>query len=285
MKIGWLANSFDPIGGAEMTDATMIREGEKKHTIIKITPKNNIPKADLYIFSNISKFKEEKILEAIAWKAPYKTPHINYFHDYEMALMEAHPEIIGNAELNIFLSPLHKDTMMKYVNCVIPKNLCIPSPVSPKQFYDMKQQRNEHLYAGHCLPHKGTVALEKWLEEDKERTLYHYGNGKINHPRAMNYKTEPYKKMNELYNTFKHFVFFPQWNEPFGRTVAEAYLTGCKMNVDVNKIGFYSYDWDYSNKKQIAKYLENAPKMFWMAVSHYKLYEFAKKIKGMLWQK
>ena len=54
MKIGWLANTFKPIGGAELTDSIMIKQGLKKHDIIKITPKDKIPPADLYIFSNIS---------------------------------------------------------------------------------------------------------------------------------------------------------------------------------------------------------------------------------------
>lgn len=282
MKIGWLANSFDPIGGAELTDATMLKEGSKKHTIIKITPKDDIPPADLYIFSNISKFKEEKLLEAISWKAPYKTPNINYFHDYEMALLESHPEIISKAELNIFLSPLHRFKMRQFANCTIPKSICIPSPIDPKEFYNKKNPtRNGNLYVGHTQAHKGSEALRQWLIQNPDQTLNHYGAGTINHPRASNHKSLPYKEMADLYNQYDNFVFMPMIAEPFARTVAEAFLCGCQFIGDTSKIGFFSYNWDYSNQKQIAKYLENTPKMFWSAIHNYKVYDLLQTLKVM----
>ena len=284
MKIGWLANTFKPIGGAELTDSIMIKEGEKKHTIIKITPKDICNPAytqvDLYVFSNISKFKEEKLLEAISWKAPYKIPNINYFHDYEITLMETHPEIIHKAELNIFLSPLHRFKMRQFANCTIPKSICIPPSIDTKEFYDKKNlTRSGNLYVGHTQAHKGSEALRQWLIQNPDQTLNHYGAGVINHPRAINYKSQSYEKMADIYNQHKNFVFMPMLEEPFARTSAEAYLCGCQFIGDTSKIGFFSYNWDYSNKKQIAKYLENAPKMFWTAIHYYKLYDIAQKLK------
>jgi len=278
MRIAWLANTFSAKGGAELTDETMINEGEKNHQIIKVSSRDKIPEADLYILSNVSKFSTDQLYDA------YGNDHnfITYFHDYEIALRPEHPQIIGNAKLNIFLSPLHRDTMMKYVNCTIPRSLCIPSPVKSELFHDLKnKKRAGYLYVGHCLPHKGTVALEQWLKEDDKRILNHFGNGTINHERAINDKPMPNIFMNDIYNKFSTFVFFPMWDEPFGRTVAEAYLCGCKMEVNTTKIGFFSYDWNYSDKKAVAKHMDEAPAKFWAAISHYKLYDLAKKIKGI----
>ena len=267
MKIGWLANTFKPIGGAEITDSLMIKAGEKKHTIIKITPKDNIPEADLYIFSNISKFPKDKLKNIYNHK-----PYINYFHDFEISEREDQTEIITNAKLNIFLSPLHKFEMRKFVNCNIPRTFCVPSPINPKQFYDQGNKRKGNIFVGNSnYPHKGISELRNWLDQDKRRILTHYGSGTINHSQTINHKGVAHDQMNDIYNQFSDLVFFP-WIEPFARCVAEAYLAGCKINTNTNTVGFFSFNWDYSNRKEVAKKLENAPKLFWLIVTNHKLY-------------
>ena len=268
MKIGWLANTFKPIGGAEITDSIIIKEVEKKHTIIKISAKEgtHLPNADLYILSNISKFRKDVIAKVTSKN------YINYFHDFEISEREDQTEIITNAKLNIFLSPLHKFEMRKFVNCNIPRTFCVPSPINPKKFYDQGNKRKGNIFVGNSnFPHKGTSALRHWLDQDKKRILNHYGTGTINYPQAINHEGIPHDQMNNTYNQFSTLVFFP-WIEPFARCVAEAYLAGCKIETETNRIGFFSFNWDYSNRKEVAKQLENAPKLFWLLVTNHKLY-------------
>ena len=60
------------------------------------------------------------------------------------------------------------------------------------------------------------------------------------------------------------FLFLPKWKEAFGRTVAEAVLSGCELVCNDN-IGALSYGWD--GRREWAEMLAKAPADFWRIVT------------------
>jgi len=74
----------------------------------------------------------------------------------------------------------------------------------------------------------------------------------------------PYDQLNELFNKHEYFIHLPQNVDPFCRSVAEAYLAGCKLICNDN-VGCLSYDW-FKDRETVRKELKLAAKKFWFHV-------------------
>jgi hypothetical protein len=74
--------------------------------------------------------------------------------------------------------------------------------------------------------------------------------------------------MPEKMSEYSGFIHLPNWTEPFGRVVMEAYLSGCELIVN-DKIGAMSFDWDYSDYDEVKDKLQSSVKKFWQVVESY----------------
>jgi glycosyltransferase involved in cell wall biosynthesis len=215
----------------------------------------------LIILNNTGLFKRSDL----EWIVGTQT-YIKYEHDYSFCkhrhatehdcnvecaqTLNFYTKVFNNSILNIFLSPLHRDVYLKYMDLDLSKIHLQPSPIDVSRFEYAGPKEDIYLAVGEDGWHKGTDLIRKEFPGIK----FIGGNNKI-----------PYEQVPGHYKLAKYFVHKPRWIEPFGRAVAEAYCAHCELIVNRN-IGFLSYDWDYEDRSFVKTRLKRAPKVFWKAV-------------------
>lgn len=267
MKIAWIADYLlkEHLGGAQQTNARMINYGRKLgYEIEEITAKdfNTNIEADLVITNNITKFNINELI-----KLSKRIPTIRYEHDYWCSQMC--PQLYDSTILNIFLSPLHKATSSGFAGRGI-EGVFIPSPIDTEIFNndgDIKRKENTVIWVGSTAGHKGFDLLLKYAKDNPEKKIkiVSFDYTKTDLPENVEFVGERHdKELAKLYKESEEFFHHPQ-HEAFGRTVAEAYLCGCKLNINGN-IGAMSYDWDYSNYDEFKSNVQSENK-FWNTIN------------------
>jgi len=162
-----------------------------------------------------------------------------------------------NAVLNVFLSPLHKQTTEKILKITL-KNFFLLKPlIDTDLFKNHNIKRDiEYLYIGLISEPKGLKEIKAKYKE----TNIHLA-GPIHPDFKLDFGTYhgiiPYDKVPGLMNRAKNFVFLPTWPEPGARVVSEAALCGC--NIISNSKGPLSYNMDLNDPKNFYGIVEN----FW----------------------
>jgi len=276
MRIIWLADftlKTRP-GGAQITNQTMIDYGRKKRKleIVEVDFEEfktfKFQKDDVAIINNIAKINQTSLKKLIL--TIKNIPYIRYLHDYDWVYNDMRDatirEVFDNAKGVVFLSPLHKDSV--FDRKFIPKNfVIIPSPIDTKVYKNLGNPRikNSVIYAGEINTHKGINHLYNYALFHPEKTIDIYGW--IAHPELTNLPPknvhfkdkQSSKKMVDVYNQYEETIHLPIWREPFGRSLAEAVLCGCKP-ITNGKTGFDSYKW---TEQEMIEELNNSPKNFW----------------------
>jgi len=272
MKIVWI-NDHDLLtrkaGGAELTDSFMINYGvdELGFEIRCLRPHElsnvDLDDYDFCVLSNNSAFTNVQRAEILT------RPHIIYCHDAQGWLRiykNICPEIFSRSKLNIFLSPLHKKVFNNPS-----KSICIP-PHMPDYIQDLGRDRekNKVIYIGNVWDGlKGANLLYDYIKMDTQKTFYFYFHrylpfhkerlGSLKNTRMIGYI--PHSQVSEELNSAEYFIHLPNDIEAFGRAVAEAYLSGCKI-IGNNSIGAFSYEWSLLKDYFRSKTAES-PKLFW----------------------
>lgn len=202
--------------------------------------------------------------------------YARYVHDYDWVYGTIPEEIIRqvfkDSKLNIFLSPLHyKRTKM--TGLPIDNHIVIPSPIQFDLPTYIERKEDTVIYTGGIATHKGITNLMNYALLNPHLSFHLYGwvenqslleclpkNVKIFKPIAQD------KIQQKLYE-YEYFIHLPLWNEPFGRSVAEAYFAGCEL-ITNNKVGFQSFDWNYQKKMSVKKEIDEAPTKFWNAITN-----------------
>ena len=178
------------------------------------------------------------------------------------AAFPSYYDLYKYADMNVYLSPLHKEYTEKVLN--LKKNSIsffhMPS-IDTDVFKNMHLERDiDYLFVGHISKEKGFDYLKKNF---KNKNIHFIG--KLQDGLELNFGTyHGFVKHNEVskyMNRAKNFIFLPQWPEPFGLVVAEASMCGCKI-VGNSNIGALSYERDLSLKETY----KNNDKIFWEKV-------------------
>jgi len=280
-KIIWIADfkQEDRPGGAQITNRTMVEYGRKLgYEVVELSAKDidepfnrRIFKKAYYILNNyvVIHSKQNKYLKRVIEETDYS----RYIHDYDWV----YPSISGSfidrafsrAKSVIYLSPLHKkqNDIKQFRH---PNSVVIPSPINTKLFVpdESKRVKDTVLFSGEINTHKGLHNVYNYALFNPKKTVDIYGW--VAHPGLTtslpsNVKIigkEESEKMSEIYQRYESTIHLPNWFEPFGRSVAEAYLSGCKMIVN-EKVGFNTFDWDYGNIEAVRKEISESPANFW----------------------
>lgn len=273
MKISWISDFVGGGrgGGAQITDRIMIDEGkERGHQIdtLGLFNINNLGDALEYVlryeqiivsnYAELIRLPKGKLLLSVLVSAG---KYIRYVHDYDNHKVkdDLKEKIMINASKVIYLSPLHKKTHNEIFG--INEGICIPSPIDVEVFTDWKIRRSGYLLLGEIAKHKGLRNNIEYLQKrDKVADWYTWN---VDRERVFEnvtfFPALPYELMPYLFNTYEHFIHLPEWKEPFGRTVAEAYLSGINLTTNGN-CGFSSYEWEMDEAIQNMK---EAPQTFW----------------------
>ena len=288
-KIIWVQdfNTITHPGGAQLTNQYVIDWGKNLgfdieecsiYTIEKlgVSPNYYLREGDLFILNNIVHLNSKYpslIQEIIRYKN-----YIRFEHDYiwmhgNLYKEEFMKELFSKSLLNIYLSPLHRDTHEEY-GVLRDNDVYCPSPIDSEMFKimpEIERKPNSVIYTGGISRHKGIENIMNFAQNHPEFSFDLVGWEE--HPELLENAPEnvtaiptiPYEDMPKMLNKYESFIHLPNWNEPFGRSVAEAHLCGCKLLVNEN-IGFLSYYWNFNNIPWLRHELANTPSQFWRTV-------------------
>lgn len=271
MRILWIADYSvkEHKGGAQQTNDVMIQAGRKLGHSISLYTGGSLPKSfdryDIIILNNITKYEKAQI------KALVDTGKcIRYEHDYWVA--ENYPELYKDIKHTIFLSPLHKTIAEEKVKYKINNSSLVPSPIDSSLFQlGEEKEKGTVLWVGNICKEKGSDGFIEFVENNPNYSFYIAGWGAEVEPieDLDNVKFLGELELKDLvkeYQRCEYFYHRPLWNEPFGRSVIEAYLCGCNLLVSDN-VGAISWDWDFSNYDLIQKKTQSQSN-FWKVVKN-----------------
>jgi len=277
MKIAWIADfTTDRQGGSQITDSFMINYGKQEHEIdiLGLFNINNLTNIEQYldkynkiIVSNFIELAQTEIGKKL-FAELLNRKFIRYIHDYDgLPIIEDNQiqkDIYNKAQKVIFLSPLHKKTYLEKYKLNDKPTLIIPPYINVNAFKSFKSVVTGNLLLGEVIIHKGIENVYNYLVENDEYADWYTWNtdhevklGNVTFKPSVSYSFMPI-----LFNTYETFIHLPEWIEPFGRTVAEAFLTDIKLETNKN-VGFLSYNWDMQETKEN---LMNARFQFWKSI-------------------
>lgn len=170
-------------------------------------------------------------------------------------------KLFSRSRLNVYLSPLHKQTIEKILGEQGGNAFVLKPMINDKVFFNQHRERDiEYLFVGVIGEAKGLKALrERFRDAD-----IHFV-GKVAPGNTLDFGTYhgslPYQEIPNMMNRARNFVFLPRWPEPQGRVVIEAAMCGCNLITNDN-VGATSFPFDISNP---ANFL-HANDEFWNAV-------------------
>lgn len=267
LRIAWI-NDHQTGGGAERTNCAAMEVSPFRGSIDLVTPERFSCDYEFFIINNSRLFTELQ-LEWIVRNRPFAV----YSHD---VLPTTHVplryEMFYLSSLNIFLSPLHlRETEIRY-GIRIPRAVAIPSIFTPARLDRLATRRERPrskstCWVGSIYKHKGIDNVLLWARENGVAVDF-YGSGdpvltaQLGFSSYANYHG-PIEDPLLLYGNHGKFIHLPGSVEACGRSVIEAYLSGCEMVVDTEKVGFFSYGLDFRDGDSVAEFLTGAGIRFW----------------------
>lgn len=283
MKVCWIQD-IDPFvdpGGAQQTDRAHIvhalRQGYEVEVMLPGHDPSMAESAGLVIVSNATMFPIKLFQDM-------KKPYIFFFHDYWPAckvrlyypMLEkckscpSRPgwlPVLKGAKLLVWLSPLHRESwLFSYPELEDRSHALVPSPVSPDRFYNMGLERHGAIAVNSGIDFKGRDRFFEWANEHPETPITLIGPGADKMPGNIKViGAVPPEKMNEIYNRHEVFVHQPVSPSPFDRTVAEAFLAGCRV-VGNELVGALSWPFFRQGREAVVEALRCSSTRFWQAI-------------------
>ncbi len=169
--------------------------------------------------------------------------------------------LLERALVLIFNSPLHREHFPHAISA--PVAFC-PPPIPVERFIGRSEEREGACWIGRMYPEKGVLNAMRWSGQNKTQTDF-YGTGPFRPGKAAYVQycgPASYDLVPVILAQHETFVFLPNWVEPFGRTVAEAWLSGCKLEVN-ERIGAL---WWIEHEPQT---IYTAAERWWEIVRYY----------------
>jgi len=259
MKIGWLHDYRleECLGGAELTNERIIQHAPDWADIVRCYP-GEMYDADAYILNNLTFFSPRELGQATG------KPYIHFLHDLwhvrQAWQRGRRRQITEQADALVCLSELHVAAYREETGFEHDSLYVIPSAIDPAPFTEHRRQPYNALYIGALRRYKGLDDVVAWAAKNGRVDVY--GRGPYQ-PQGENvvYKGEiPYERVPVVMGQYRRLVFFPQWAEPFGRTVAEAAMSGCEI-VGNSNIG--ALTWGFETVAQWRYFVGTAHERFW----------------------
>lgn len=259
MRVGWITDYVDVVGGAEVTSkylASYLAQNDCVAEFCNIQDDNN--DYDIYVLTSFRRCDPQELRKFLSDKkyVLFLRDIIDMTYDQEKIIKW----LYLNAVKGIFLSPLHVELFSKKYNIdVIDPLLYIP-------YFDIESYANNSnsdkkdniCWLNSFYSHKGLENCLLWARENGQH-IDCYGKGNPNialsahHSKYSSYLGDiKHEYVPNILNQYKYFIHLPDVPEAFGRSVAEAFLSGCTCILDEKKIGFCSWKFkdseDFINK-------------------------------------
>jgi glycosyltransferase involved in cell wall biosynthesis len=165
--------------------------------------------------------------------------------------------LFANSRLSVFLSPLHRRTTERLLGLELPRVFDLPPTVDRRTFMDHGRTRDiPYLYVGTLAEYKGVLEVEARYGD---QGIHWVGRNCLGRPlRGVELGPVEGGHLVALYNRTQTFVHLPRWVEPMGRTVIEALLCGCRIEVN-ERVG--ALGWGATRAELLA--LPDGAAVFW----------------------
>jgi hypothetical protein len=218
MRVGWLADQADVVGGAELTQAEFRLAAPDDVEVIDCQPGAVVEGLDVYAIHNCIDYSAGDLAVTVAGdRSPVK-----YWNDVGPWLSSDVRILLGQAR-PVCCSGLQAEYMGLLGARVI------PPPVDLDRFEAAAQDSNGDRRGAVCVASwrnlgKGAALAAEWGIE--HGGVEFYGPGPLAPVGAL---PVPYEQMPQLLAHYRTFVFLPTVIEPFGRLVIEAWAAGCEI--------------------------------------------------------
>lgn len=279
MKIGWIAdfNQLQRSGGAQLTDRYVIDNLRSKgHEVREVNIANvehslSVLKGiGFFVIGNFVELYQTKIGRELLEQIVNDFEFIRFCHDYDGARPVEYSfrkQMFEKAIKFYFLSPLHKKVFLSeykldeatgntalYVPYIDSRKFRLFNPHEARLVNGQKT----YIALGEFGQHKGSDNLFQYANAQKIKIDYYTWQvkeklvvGNVNLLPKVDYENIP------LYlNKYSHFVHLPEWQEPFGRTYAEAFLCGCEIITIKDSSGFRS--WNFNNRSEMVDVMRSS---------------------------
>lgn len=208
-----------------------------------------------------------RALAQCAYKSPLRLIRNLALHDFGQQCFALDPlvrKLFARSSLNVYLSPLHQQTIEGILGDARGQAAFVLKPmIDSKVFYDQKRERDiDYLFVGVIGEAKGLAAMRERFRDANIHFVGKLAPGETL-DFGIHHGSVPYSEIPHFMNRAKHFVFLPRWPEPQGRVVTEAALCGCKLITNQN-VGATSFPFDIANPANFA----GAADDFWDAIEH-----------------
>lgn len=226
MKVGWLVDESQYIGGAELSMA-VLRE-HASEDIIDCAPGAVVSGCDIYVIGNCVNYDAGEVIAAVEGKPTVKRVADFWPHGSS----ELRKWLLDKASAVIFLSPPH---FLRFpYNVGVPIKY-VPPPLDYTVFREAGKgstTRRGTFWLGQMTDtRKGITEAIKWANKNKVRVDF-YGDGPFR-PSESEYVhwcgEIPYDDVPGMMASYDRMVFLPVRDEAFGRVVMEAFAAGCKV--------------------------------------------------------
>lgn len=253
MKVAWLADKHDGIGGAELTEGEFARAAPEGVEVVQVAPDalEKIEGCEVAVVHNCVNYPGETVHYLPAAKRV-----IRYHHD-----LAKHDDPLLRDWLNagaghLFCSPLQR----KHHEV---DGECIPPALDLQRFRVNRQQKRHGTREGNCSvatwlgPGKGAALLAEAVAQFGEIDCYGEGPFKPRGAPGINDCGEvSYDDLPSLLWRYERFIYLPMVIEPFGRAIIEAWLAGCELVINGLVGGRYWIE-------EAPEKLETAAEDFW----------------------
>jgi len=256
--LGWAHDYLlsERLGGAQLTNAEMLRHVPDGIEIVHCLP-GKVLGADAYVLNNVKRFSFDELYRMT------RRPYVKFEHDYwdtpQRWQRQSVRDVMRNARAVVFLSPLHRQTFQRHWGITLDNAHLVPSAIDATPFYSAPERWGT-CWLGVYRDHKGVREACAWAEEHGEVDFYGFGPETPSGPNVCDRGSLEYARVPDVLARYERFLFLPRWHEPFGRTVAEALLSGCQV-VGNDRIGCLSWDWQGVEHLRAA--VTTAPVTFW----------------------
>ncbi len=270
-KVAWVQD-FSKMGGAEISNCTVVKAGEKcGFDIVGITPSNFykevLKAADVIIINNFMEFQADQFKTVMRYLYEEKKPYVKYDHDYrELKRGELARQLFTFSKLNVFISPNHKK---KYVNLfgqiLNERSIVLPLAIDTdlyKTDFSIKKDSNSILVP--CA-RKCSNSLERFIKDhpDFNFTIIDSCGKSFSGNNIKLLSKVSSEEMVKLYQAHDKMYHCPDIPCPGERLFFEAQLCGCTPIVNEN-VGHASWKFDIIN--ELKPTLERAPYEFWRMI-------------------
>jgi len=174
------------------------------------------------------------------------------------ARSEGVQQLYNRSQLNVFLSPLHQQTIQEVVGFDPSHPSFILRPmIDTETFKDRNLSRDlPQLFAGVFCEAKGAETLK---QQYSDRDIHFIGGDTQGRPKfGTDHGQVAPQAVADWMNRAQEFVYLPRWPEPQGRVVVEAALCGCQLTLN-QQVGAASFGVDLSEPK----HSQGAAEEFW----------------------